>query len=111
MKRDVLSCRKPFWGLPEFASHSWRITSLRSFNLFARTQLGLSYRFLAIKRCAFYNSNCRGKAWSSVADNPSVPLLPRTRAASKTNQGKRISSHLHLHLEERPEGGETGRGS
>lgn len=32
--------------------------------------------------------------WSSVADDPSMPLLPRTRAASKTNQGKRISPHL-----------------
>ena len=40
-----------------------------------------------------------------------MPLLPRTRAASKTNQGKRISSHLHLHLEKRSEGGETARGS
>src|SRR5277367_3396602 len=45
--------------------------------------------------------------WSSVADDPSVPLLPRAQAASKTNQAKRISSSPPPGSED----GETARGS
>jgi hypothetical protein len=49
------------------------------------------------------------ESWSLVADDPSVPLLPKAHAASKTNQAKRISSHLRLQL--RSEERETPHGS
>src|SRR5271156_687427 len=101
MKCDTWAALKSFWGFPNWpailgALHRYEVSIYSQGHNWVVLTV-----FLLSKRCVFYKLESQRKSWSSVADDPSVPLLPRTRAASKTNQGKRISSHLHLHLEAR----------
>ena len=78
-------CMKRDMGCTEARSEASRICQLFLVPYIAmksqsicKDTIGSFLRFLAIKRCAFSKLESQRKCWSSVADYPSVPLLPRT---------------------------------